>query len=419
MLAESQEDRVQRLELAVSSVLNHSVDSSFTSLINKNHHLFKGFKLIYSTDNTELSFGYTSLKYIESQCSVINKFFFGTGLYFYSDNIQEKIFKNNIVEVSLDYSLSLDSNVAEKFRVWENGGSLDREVDRFEELVRFIKKGFNFDYSFFIIENLLDSKNKNNHRPFHTVKALKRFDHLVYDSESFDIYNPKFSESREESSKRAIETLYLYQSNSEFEGFLRRRKGAYLILLKAIMIRDVANLDLNKKLELLIEFSLNSLGAFAKTEIYYGWKLLKYGKQLRFFDPISQIGLKSLNKIRGMSWDLFSIRYQETMASETKFGDFYIPFFASFDNKFVELSKVCPIRALIIDDRDKRVISVHLDELEFINDIENSIQEKLSKKLHNPAEKVRRMAQRKSSKDLDVEISNLEREFNSICKDNF
>ncbi|GAM57941.1 hypothetical protein JCM19231_5883 [Vibrio ishigakensis] len=43
--------------------------------------------------------------------------------------------------MSIDYSLSLDSNAAERFRIWEDGKDLDKSEQDFENLVRFIKEG--------------------------------------------------------------------------------------------------------------------------------------------------------------------------------------------------------------------------------------------------------------------------------------
>ena len=396
----------------------HNPSDSFKNLIENNSDLFKGFRLVYSTNNLDAEFSHSSLREIEEHCPTLKKYFYGTGILFYSDELYAATKSKGRIEIPIDYSLSLDSNAAERFRVWENGGSLDKEEGRFEGLVRFIKEGkeqgFNFDYSFFIIENLIDSMKPENHRPFNTIRALKRFDHLKYEKDSFDIRNPKFAESLEESGKRTIEALHAFHSSNDIKGFLNRRKGLYLILLKAVLLREQKDLNLGKQLEMLVEYSLDALGAFAKTEIYFAWKLLKHGKDLRFFDPISQLGKKSLHRIKGMAWDLFSIRYQETLASKSNIGDFYVPFFASFDNKFVELAQACPIRAVIIDDVDKRVMTIHLDEYDFMVDLNRSITAGLNHRLQDPDEKIRRMSEKPTEEELDSRADELEQILESI-----
>lgn len=408
-----------RLQDAVNAILMHKPSGSFQSLIENNGKIFQGFKLVYSTNNLDVEFSHSSLKAIEDHCPTLKKFFYGTGLLFYSDEHYAATKNKSRIEILIDYSLSLDSNAAERFRIWENGGFLDKEENRFEGLVRFIKEGkeqgFNFDYSFFIIENLLDSMEPNNHRPFNSIRALKRFDHLEYEKDSFDIRNPKFSEDREKSGRRAIETLHAFHSSNEIRGFLNRRKGLYLILLKAVILREQKELSLNKKLEILIEFSLDALGAFAKTEIYFSWKLLKHGNDFRFFDPISQLGKKSLHRIKGMAWDLFALRYQETLASKSNVGDFYVPFFASFDNRFVELAQACPIRAVIVDYIDKRVMTIYLDDYEFMVDLNESISVALSNRLQDPDEKIKRMSNKATIEELECKAAELEQVFGKYC----
>jgi hypothetical protein len=415
---ESQQERIMRLQSAVNAILLHEPANSFRNLIENNEELFKGFRLVYSTNNLDSEFSHSSLKEIEEHCPTLKKYFYGTGILFYSDELYAATKRQGRIEIPIDYSLSLDSNAAERFRVWENGGSLDKEEGRFEGLVKFIKEGkeqgFNFDYSFFIIENLIDSMRPENHRPFNTIRALKRFDHLEYEKDSFSIRNPKFLETLEESGKRAIDALHAFHSSKEIKGFLNRRKGLYLILLKAVLLREQKNLGLGKQLEMLVEYSLDALGAFAKTEIYFAWKLLKHGKDLRFFDPVSQLGKKSLHRIKGMAWDMFAIRYQETLASKSNIGDFYVPFFASFDNRFVELAQACPIRAVLIDDVDKRVMTIHLDEYEFMVDLNQSITTELNHRLQDPAEKIKRMSERPTEEELDKRAAELELILESI-----
>jgi hypothetical protein len=417
---ESPQKRIMRLQNAVNAILLHEPADSFKNLIENNEELFKGFRLVYSTNNLDAEFSNSSLREIEEHCPTLKKYFYGTGILFYSDELYAATKRKGRVEIPIDYSLSLDSNAAERFRIWENGGSLDNEESRFEGLVRFIKEakeqGFNFDYSFFIIENLLDSMKPENHRPFNTIRALKRFDHLEYEKDSFNIRSPKFSESLEESGKRTIEALHVFHSSDDIKGFLNRRKGLYLILLKAVLLREQKALSLGKQLEMLVKYSLDALGAFAKTEIYFAWKLLKHGKDLRFFDPVSQLGNKSLHRIKGMAWDLFAVRYQETLASKSNIGDFYVPFFASFDNKFVELAQACPIRAVIIDDVDKRVMTIHLDEYDFMIDLNQSITAELNHRLQDPDEKIKRMSKKSTEEELDSRAAELEQMLESIVK---
>ena len=115
-----------------------------------------------------------------------------------------------------------------------------------------------------------------------------------------------------------------------------------------------------------------------------------------------------------MAWDMFAIRYQETLASKSNIGDFYVPFFASFDNRFVELAQACPIRAVLIDDVDKRVMTIHLDECELMVDLNQSITTELNHRLQDPTEKIKRMSERPTKEELDKRAAELELILESI-----
>jgi len=88
-----------------------------------------------------------------------------------------------------------------------------------------------------------------------------------------------------------------------------------------------------------------------------------------------------------MAWDLFAVRYQETLAGNSNTGDFYVPFFASFDNRLVELLQACPIRAVIVDDVDRRINTIYLDEYEFMLDLNKSITPEINNRLQDAGKK--------------------------------
>ncbi len=416
----TREERFNRLQLAFNIIVHHDINLSFADLIEGNRDVFNGFKLIYSTNHLENIFANASLKDIEDICPVLKKYFYGTALLFFSDELYDKTWKEGRVELPIDYSLSLDSNAAERFRIWEDGKNLDASEKDFENLVRFIKEGadngFNFDYSFFIIENYYDSMKPENHRPFNTVRALKRFDHLIYDKELFSVTSPQFLETREKAGQRAIDTLYAFHSSSEVKKFQQRRMLLYVVLLKAVLLNQDKDVSLESKLASLVEFCLFKLDKFPKTELYFAWKLMRYGKKLRFFDPVSQISKKTKSKLKGMSWDIFALRYQETMASKSYTGEFFIPFFASFDNRFVELTQACPIRAVLITEIEKNVITIQLDELEFQTELNNSITSELIFELNDSKKKLTRMQQILTEGKLNDIAIELENQLEQCCQ---
>ena len=274
----TKELRYERFIKAMYEIMLHPAEHSFWDLIDNRGDIFEGFKLIYSTNHSDGESGVISLNKIEDECPVLKTNFYGNGLLFFSDNIYDESKKNGTAKIAIDYSLSFDKNTAEKFRIWEGGGSLDKSLGDFEKLVRFIKDvDFNFDYSFCLIEDYVNLMQEHNDRPFNTIRALKRFDHLDYDKKLFDINNPRFSENRIDAGVRAMVTLDTFRSSPEIKEAQLRRLVVYIVLLKAVIIRQKKNVELKDQLYKLVRFCLTNLGKITKTELYVAWKLLKYG----------------------------------------------------------------------------------------------------------------------------------------------
>jgi hypothetical protein len=370
---ETEKERFERFQQANNQILMHDSSRSFADLIDPNRHLFSDFNLTYATNIFSSEFNSVSLSEIENKCKGIKRYLSGDSLLFYSDEIYESTIKNKSIEIPLDYSLSFDSNVAEKFNIWANGGSVHPK-ERFYQLIDFVKgTQFHFDYIFFILENLENSLMPENHRPFNTIMALKLFDHLDFELFTNDPDKPVFRVDKDEAARQAIDTIITFQRSHHIPPLIRQRKGIYLLLLKAILLFWQKDIDQNSKLSELVIFSLNKLGKFAKVEIYFFWKFFKTNDNHSFFDPVRQPHNKIIKKAKGMSWDLFFIRLQESLASMKGIGNFYVPFKASFDDKFVELTKACPIRFILHDDKNKNISTVFHDEYEFQKDLNQAL----------------------------------------------
>lgn len=413
-MIETKVDRIHRLEAATECIVRHPPSGSFSDLISSGGSSFKNFRLIYATENFETNFGGISLAEIEKRCPPISRYFAASGLLFYSDDLYRETIAAGRVGIPLSYSVSFDTQVAEAFRCYESGKNIS-DWDWFYTLVSFVKEQeFNFDYTFYILEDLVNSLDLSNQRPFNTIRSLKMFDHIDFNAFQKNPKKPVFDEPREFAGKRAANALYAYQSSEDVKRSLARRNGMLLILMKAACLRWQSEDDLLSKLSKLIEYSLIHLGKFAKLEIYFGWKLLKYGRDLRFFSPLMQPSEKALLKINGMSWDLYSIRHQETMASNSKYGQFHVPFIATFDRRFKELIEACPIRCMLIDDRDGRINTIFFDELEFFQDVSASTNLSLYSQLRSPHEKIGRFEKVILEDELNASLSIMKEEFREL-----
>jgi len=72
-----------------------------------------------------------------------------------------------------------------------------------------------------------------------------------------------------------------------------------------------------------------------------------------------------LRKIRGMAWDMALLRVMEQIATASNVGSFFIPYFVSMDHRWRHLLRLNPVRLMLIDDANRRVLFARAEELEF------------------------------------------------------
>jgi hypothetical protein len=404
-MSETTTERLHRFEAATDLIVRYPPEGSFRGLIDRSGSLLDGFRLVYATDHLESKFNGVSLADIEADCPSLARFFSGTGLLFHSVDIYEEMVRSGTVQLPIDYSVGFDTQIAEAFRLYESGNTIS-DWDRFCNLIQYVTRhNFNFDYSFYIIEDLINSADQKNTRPFNTVRALKRFDFV---NPASLLENPKcpiFTESREASGRRACDALASFLSSDEIKRSLVRRKTLLTVLVKATCLFWKSRTDVIGNLSTLINFSLDHLGRFAKLELYFAWKLFKHGESLRFFAPLCQPSEVALSKLSGMSWDLYSIRHQETMASSSRKGAFFVPFFATLDRRLKELRDAYPIRCLLIDDHGQRLNTIFVDELEFFTDVNAALDTSTEARLRNPHAKMERLSRQVSDSDIEKLLS--------------
>ncbi|WP_321403472.1 hypothetical protein [Maridesulfovibrio sp.] len=200
--------RFVRFGEAVNLIAQHDSSKSFKSLIDSAPHLFKGFQLVYSSDNTELDFGFASLSDIEVSCKALKKYYCGSGILVYDDEIYGKTASSGRAEFPLNFSIYFDSNVAAAFRTWEAGGEV--RDPRFFELMEYLKRyNLNFNHSFFLLERFEELNNRNNSHPFDTIRALKRFDYTKT-RESFNGLEFEHLLDRKEAGNLAIQDIMTF-----------------------------------------------------------------------------------------------------------------------------------------------------------------------------------------------------------------
>lgn len=393
---------------ACDSIARHDPNRSFAEFVDDNETILSELIILYSTNNTKFLINGVSFQEIERKFKRIKCLFYGSGLEFYSKQLWKIAQEKGEVPIPLSFQLYFDSNVSEAIRKY----TLGKEVSNQEILlnvISFIKEQpVNFDFSFFVFENLIHSLMPENSRPLETIASLKKLDSLDYNAFLLNPTDPQYKISSEEAFSQAEIVLKNFHNNDAINDELIKQRATYAITLMAICLYFDKKLTPQEKMSRLYEFSMNSMRKILKLELYICWKLFVNGSKIKFFAPILSKGKNILKTSKGMSWDIFVFRHQLIHIYKSKFGDFIIPMFCTFDEKFLSLLEACPLRACLINPSYKRCEFIFADELEFQVFLNDSICS-LSSEGNDISSNSRARIENKLSKDdIDLVIKNLE-----------
>ncbi|MBP2199077.1 hypothetical protein [Pantoea cypripedii] len=279
--------------------------------------------------------------------------------------------RNNVL---LDYSLSFDSNFAEKMRAVIAGENIQKiERDRVIEILMLKARNSNvqFDVQPFLVENIrLSRDNPDNQRPLNTLIAFRMLDHLDWkifrESPGTFVFDKPADALRAhilDGAKAFLKEMY----NDEHIA----RQEAKSAFIQALLLRFARLWHQDKKrdhkqiLRELLIYSVRRLGAIPLTELLLIWSGMSSTSGAPFFGPITGKSGEMLKKIRGMAWDMTLLRLLERTATITRNGSFFIPYFVSIDRRWRDLLRLNPVNMMIVDDRSHRMQIARTDELNF------------------------------------------------------
>lgn len=341
-------------------------------------------RTIFSTDQKDMTFlKELNLITIQEQLPFLTPFFKGP-YFIFTSKIVAHFIEQNIqdFEIPIDWSFSFDSNVGEKIRGFMNNENIDQSNrERVIKLLKFIqKKGPHFDLLPFVIENIrLSRTDPTNMRPFNTIAAFKAISCIDWEKSGDFNQGIYLTKSWSEVNQEALDTFNYYLNNEIVKSIELKFLFVNIFLLKLTKEYLINKKNVSKAFTNLIEFCINELNKTPLFELWLAWEFLNKPNKFRFFGPIAGLSKKLFKDISGMAWDLTHIRTMEQMATTRQFGDFYLPFFVSFDSKFAELLAQTPIMAMIIDDKTEQVASIRENEIDFHYIINEHLDENLRK----------------------------------------
>lgn len=307
----------------------------------------------------------------------------------------------------LDYSLSFDSNFAEKLRATIEGEAI-QAVDKARVLEVLTLKAANpnvqFDLLPFLYENVrLARSNESNRRPLNTLIAFRMLDHL--DWEAFLANPDHFDFGRDKNALKGdlkaeadafMAKLYDSPSIAEYEA---KALATHALLLRLASVMHEPKSDPKKMLAHLIDFSIFELGFLPMTELSFIWSGIGGKEKAPFFGKIVGKSKDMLDKISGMAWDITHLRIMERIARESTLGSFFIPYFVTFDQRWRELVRTNPIRFTLFDDAANAALFGRANELDFQRTL-NSCFSAQAREALDPASIE---ARRQSAKAMDPE----------------
>lgn len=385
------------------------VDALFSALLNSDKAALDaiesqraaecaGLRAVICTDspgaiNLELDLSLSSSEYVTSFFEGPRAFFMSAGI-----SIQAR-FTGGQSNALIDFSLSFDSNFAEKMRAAIAGESIQQvDRNRVDEVLMLKARNRNvqFDVLPFLIENTrLTRDDPRNERPLNTLIAFRMLDHLDWDAFRDDptrfVFDVPCEELKALLRPEAEAFLSELQTSEHVIHHEAKSAGTQALLLRfARLWHEKRKADKRRILSELLRFSIHNLGAIPLTELHLIWSGMTSELGSPFFGPITGRSKTMLEEIRGMAWDMTLLRVLEKNATASQLGSFFIPYFVSIDRRWRHLLRLNSVRLMLIDDAHRRVLFARTDELEFQHVLGECMQTELQSEMTPGKVEIRR-----------------------------
>jgi len=129
---------------------------------------------------------------------------------------------------------------------------------------------------------------------------------------------------------------------------MHRINSVNYLLLLLMITNQQENISLDSKILNIIKFMHTKLSCIFERELVLAIEFMTASFRCGFFNKVNNGSKNILQKLRNMAWDMTLLRYVEEV-TKTKATDFMVPFVVSYDDEFLKLFDLYPVKSLLIN----------------------------------------------------------------------
>ena len=321
------------------------------------NHILKDYKLIINIENYNNIFPSNLLNSIEAENTDLISYFPAGNLNFVDNENIEQMILNDTVNIKWDYSIMLDTNYTSYIDDLVNEKMNFNLESVYKTLDILLQEDFNYDYTFYLIENyanIFDSGNKTysiNHKGhlelyknLLSLEMFKSIDSAEYKREKKLVYQLEKSEAHIKTSE-LINNLI---ENNNLESILDSHKAMTLFLIGIWKIQFESKASAKNKIKKLMNFVTQKVGIYFEREFIIAFKYFEKNNSISMLNKINKGGKHEglREKIENIAWDFMIPRIMELHMANGK-SNYFIPFILSHDKKLKELLKQFEVKGFL------------------------------------------------------------------------
>lgn len=321
---------------------------------------------------------YSIKKYTKKPDEYLVPYFSSPNIYFLDDALLKDMFSLDEANIKVDYSLMFDTNIASYINKLVRGESLGNIQGKVISLIdSILQDDLNSDHLFYMVENtknvlpLLNSNtqskiafwralNKNFRQNMVSLQVFSSIDCKEYKRTS----SPKPLATYREAARRAISFCYDFYSSDigreHLQDFTLLQRLLLLQLIGMLKIQLSTSKSAKNKMKDYFTFIHEVVGAYFDRESILAHKYFSDRSRIEVLEKIKK-GMDTtrlLKKLDNIAWDMAAPRFMEKLMGTGGQGDYFVPFFLTFDKELRELLSAFRVKGVILNKDTGQLIPI-------------------------------------------------------------